>query len=350
VAFKNCLDIDTNCIAEGPNEQHEHDRGHSHNGRVQHYVCLGGSADFCFRQLDRPYAFRAWQGASYRWAQRHQLLQCSLRWESVRLSDPDALYRRHWTRENLNALTLSDWLSLGFLAILTGAILPSVIFYALLNTTVINVVLVGRIEPFVLLAPSPFFLKEKTNKWAVIGASICLAGVVTSFVLEGLNSGFSVGRGETVAALGAVLAAVGIIVSKVRLRSIPLGNFSVIRTGFGDVFFFIFAIYLFGIDQFEHAFSPFLWQLMVFYGAVIVGGGQYFWFTGIKNAPKSDVSLASSFTPIAAAGFAFLLLGERPGSSATVYHGRSLSVACRQPRLCRPSVGSTSRAFDHPPF
>jgi len=221
-------------------------------------------------------------------------------------------YRRHWTRDNLRALTRPDWLSLMFLAALTGAISPSVIFYALENTTVTNVVLVGRLEPFVLLALSAVFLKEKADIWAVVGATVCLIGVCLAFVLEGLDSGLSIGKGELLAALGAVLAAVGIIVSKIRLKSIPLGIFAVIRTGIGAVFFFTVAVYLFGFDHFQDAFSPFLWQLMVVYGAVIVVGGQYFWFTGIKSARTSDVSLASSFTPIAAVGFAFLLLGERP--------------------------------------
>ena len=224
-----------------------------------------------------------------------------------------AIYRRHWTKDNLNALSRSDWFSLLCLAALTGAISPSVIFFALENTTVTNVVLVGRIEPFVLLALSSFFLKDKAGKWVVVGATISLLGVVVAFVLEGLNSGLSIGKGELFAAFGAVLAAVGIIVSKIRLKSVPLGIFAVVRTGIGAVFFFTVATYLFGIGHFQDAFSPFLWQWMIVYGALIVVGGQYFWFTGIKSANTSDVSLASSFTPIAAVGFAFLLLGERPG-------------------------------------
>ncbi len=222
------------------------------------------------------------------------------------------VYRRQWTSENLQKLTRGDWFSLLFLAILTGALSPSVIFYALENTTVTNVVLIGRIEPFILLGLSAIVLKERADKWATVGATIALLGVGVAFFLESMSAGLSIGKGELLAALGAGLAAVGIIVAKVRLKSIPLGIFAVVRTGFGSMFFFVVAVYLFGIRHFEDAFQPILWQWMLVYGGLIVVGGQYFWFTGIKNVRISEVSLASSFTPIAAVGFAFLLLGERP--------------------------------------
>jgi len=233
-------------------------------------------------------------------------------------------YRKQWTSENLQKLTRGDWFSLLFLAVLTGALSPSVIFFALENTTVTNVVLIGRIEPFILLALSAIILKERADKWATIGATIALAGVGLAFFLESRTAGLSIGKGELFAALGAVLAAVGIIVAKIRLKSIPLGIFAVVRTGFGSIFFFVVATYLFGIEHFQDAFQPILWQWMLVYGALIVVGGQYFWFTGIKNVRISDVSLASSFTPIAAVGFAFLLLGERP--SAPILIGGAVIV------------------------
>lgn len=222
------------------------------------------------------------------------------------------LYRKQWTKENIAALNKSDWGSLLFLAALTGAISPSVIFYALEFSSVTNVVLIGRLEPFVLLGLSSVLLKERPNKWAAIGATVSFVGVCVTFLLQGLDTGFNFGKGDLLAAVGAVLAAIGIVVSKIRLKSIPLGIFAVTRTGIGAVFFFIVATYLFGIEHFQDAFSPFLWQMMLIYGAIIVVGGQYFWFTGLKTAPTSDVSLASSFTPIAAVLFAFLILGERP--------------------------------------
>lgn len=224
------------------------------------------------------------------------------------------VYRKQWNRDAIGKLSRADWTSIVFLAVLTGAVSPAVIFLALENTTVTNVILIGRIEPFVLLGLSFVVLKERSDFWSVLGAVICFIGVVVAFALEATVSGLNFGKGELWAALGAVLAAVGIVVSKVRLQSIPLGIFTVARTGLGAVVFFFVVLYLFDWEHFIDVFSPFLWQWMLVYGALIVVGGQFFWFTGIKNARTSDVSLASSFTPIAGVLFAFLLLGERPGA------------------------------------
>ncbi len=224
------------------------------------------------------------------------------------------VYRKQWTREAVGKLSRSDWISIVFLAGLTGAVSPAVIFLALENTTVTNVILIGRIEPFVLLGLSFFVLKENADFWSILGAVICFIGVVVAFAAEAAMFGVMFGKGELYAALGAVLAAVGIVVSKVRLQSIPLGIFTVARTGLGAAVFFVVVLYLFDWVHFIDVFAPFLWQWMLVYGALIVVGGQFFWLTGIKTARTSDVSLASSFTPIAGVGFAFLLLGERPGT------------------------------------
>jgi drug/metabolite transporter (DMT)-like permease len=51
---------------------------------------------------------------------------------------------------------------------------------------------------------------------------------------------------------------------------------------------------------------------MLIYGAIIVVGGQLLWFTGLKTSSASDVSLASSFSPIAGILAAYLILGEAP--------------------------------------
>ncbi|MEM7314796.1 MAG: EamA family transporter, partial [Planctomycetota bacterium] len=98
------------------------------------------------------------------------------------------------------------------------------------------------------------------------------------------------------------------MVSKLRLKRVPLCIFTVVRTGLGAVIFFFAAIYLYGTDHFMDAFSPLLWQTMAFYGAVIVVGGQLLWITGIKGSSASNVSLATSFAPVAGVGFAFLIL------------------------------------------
>ncbi|MDJ0947360.1 MAG: DMT family transporter [Alphaproteobacteria bacterium] len=224
-----------------------------------------------------------------------------------------AIYRRTWTGETLKALTPADWISLTVLALLSSALAPALLFLAIENTTVTNVVLVGRIEPPLLLVLSVLVLAERPDGWTWAGGAISLAGVGVIFYLQARETGVMLGKGELLAAAAAATLACSTVVSKVRLKNIPIGIFTVYRTGVGTIIFFFAALYLFGIDHFQDAFSPLLWQWMVVYGAIIVVGGQLLWFTGIRTASTADASLATSFSPIAGLVFAFLLLGERPG-------------------------------------
>jgi len=228
------------------------------------------------------------------------------------------LFRKDWKPETLRGLAKSDWVALVILAILSGALAPSLIFLAIENTTVTNVVLVGRVEPLILLGLSMLLLGDRADKWTLIGLTLSVVGVVVTLILQSPDGGLMLGKGELMAAGGAAVLAASTIVSKLRLKRIPLGIFTVVRTSLGAVIFFFTAIYLYGIEHFMDAFSPLLWQTMAVYGAVIVVGGQLLWITGIKGASASEVSLATSFSPVAGVGFAFLILGEVPDMAVLI--------------------------------
>jgi drug/metabolite transporter (DMT)-like permease len=184
---------------------------------------------------------------------------------------------------------------------------------------VTNVILIGRIEPPLVLALSIWFLKEKVNFLQIAGAIVSLAGVILIMLLQRsgenmMNMGglISVGTGEIFAAAGAVALAVSTIISKIRIEEIPLGIYTVFRTALGSIIFFFAALYFYGSNHFMDVFSPFLWQWMLVYGGVIVAVGQSAWFTGLKTTTASEASLASSFTPIIGIVTAYLILGEVP--------------------------------------
>jgi drug/metabolite transporter (DMT)-like permease len=222
------------------------------------------------------------------------------------------LYRKQWTRENLAALDWTDWASLLVLALLSSALAPALTFTALSSTSVTNVVLVGRIEPPLYLLLSILFLKEKLDPWTLAGNLLSLIGVGSILWLEG-GGMLEIGRGEACAGLGAIVLAVSTIISKQRLGRIPLGIFTVFRTGMGAVIFFFAALHFYGPSHFQDAFTPLLWKWMLVYGAVVVVGGQICWFQGIKTSNAGSVSIASSFSPVAGVLFAFVLLSETPG-------------------------------------
>ena len=229
------------------------------------------------------------------------------------------LYGKQWNFSALKQLSWTDWLGLTGVAILSGALAPALTFIALDLTMVNNVVLIGRIEPPLILALSILLLKERVNSWVIAGAIVSFIGVVLTIVLQppgeemvAMGGGLQIGTGELMAAGGAVALAFSTIISKVKLRQIPLGIFSIYRMAMASLLFFLVVIKFFEPGHFGDVFSPFLWQWMLFYGMVIVVGGQLCWFTGLKTTGASDVSLASSFSPIAGILAAYFLLGEAP--------------------------------------
>lgn len=227
------------------------------------------------------------------------------------------LYRHQLNIHAFRQLSRKDWIGLTAVALVSGAIAPGVIFEALSRTTVTNVVLVGRLEPPLILALSVWLLRERVNVLEIAGALISLVGVIAIVFLQGLWNQmapgvFSIGIGEILAAVGAVASAVSSILGKTRLAQIPLGVFTTFRTALGTIIFFFAALFFYGSDHFTDVLSPFLWQWMLVYGAIIVAMGQSLWFAGLKTASGADVSLAATFNPIAAILAAYVILGETP--------------------------------------
>lgn len=249
-----------------------------------------------------------------------------------------AIYGREWSPNSLQRLSISDWLSLIAVAILSGALAPAFIFFALDITSVNNVVLIGRIEPPLSLALSILILKARVNRWVIIGAIIAFIGVVLTIVLQTaeadvikMTQDFSIGRGELMTAVAAIALAVSTIISKIKLTQIPLGIFIIFRTALGTVVFFALAVKLYGIAHFMDVFAPIVWQWMLIYSLIIVVGGQLAWLKGLKSTNASDVSLVSSISPLAGIIFAFIILGELP--TGAQYIGGSviiLGIICNQ--------------------
>lgn len=231
------------------------------------------------------------------------------------------IYRRHWNRRTLGQLSGREWVSLAIVAILSGALAPGLIFQALALTPVTNVVLVGRLEPPVTLALSIWLLRERVNRWEVMGAIAAFIGVALTILLQPVKEplmhmgSFHIGLGELLAALGAIALAISTIIGKKRLSRVPIGIYSTVRTGLGTLIFFVVALMLYGQKHFVGVFSPFLWQWMLLYGVIIVVVGQSFWIAGLRASSVSTASLIGSFVPLAGILAAYLILGEVPTHS-----------------------------------
>lgn len=211
----------------------------------------------------------------------------------------------------------SGWVII-LVSILSGAFSPALTFRALDLTSVNNVVLIGRLEPALTLALSILILKEKTNFWVILGAVVSFIGVGLTVVLQEPSdemmkmAGMDIGRAELFVVISAVCLSISTLFSKSKLSSVPLGVYTISRTMISTVVFFMIVMWLYGISHFTDVFAPILWPLMLVYGGAIVVGGQLLWFSGLRKTNASEVSLASSFSPLAGILAAFLILGEVP--------------------------------------
>ena len=223
------------------------------------------------------------------------------------------LYRRDLTRVNLRAMTRQNWGTLMVSAFLSSALTPGLFFYALERTSVTNMVLVGRIEPPLFLLATWLFLKERLDRWAMAAGLIALVGAMLIIGMRGDGAMFQFGKGEW-ATVGATLSFItSTLVTRKGLKAVPMGIFSVFRTVIGMALYFGLTTYLFGVEQFQDVFEPVMLKWVWVYAIIVIVLGQIAWNVGLKHARSADVSLATSFSPLAAIVIAMVLLGENPG-------------------------------------
>ena len=229
------------------------------------------------------------------------------------------LHQHQWRMHLLRHINWKQWLTLTIVAILSSAVVPTLIFTALAITAVNNVILIGQIDTPLVLALSVWLLGDRVNIWVISGAVVAFIGVALTVLIQSPGSdmvsmgmGIEIGLGELLILIAAVFKAVSNLISKVSLKQIPLGIFNVFRMVVGTIVFFVATIVLYGPNHFMDVTSPFLWRWMLLYSAVIVVGGQLAWFSGLKQSTASEVSLATAFNPIAGVLAAYLILGELP--------------------------------------
>lgn len=223
------------------------------------------------------------------------------------------LFRRDLTRANVKSLRAKDWRVLTLSAFLSSALTPGLFFYALTYTSVTNVVLISRIEPPLFLLATWLILNERFAPRAMIAGLVALTGALVVIGMRDGDAMFSLGHGEW-AAVGATMSYIAsTLVSRKGLRDIPTGIFTVYRTIIGTVFYIILALMIFGRDVFADLLAPILWSYVWIYVAIVLVLGQVTWTLALKYARTSEITLATSFAPLAAIMIAMGLLGENPG-------------------------------------
>ena len=219
-----------------------------------------------------------------------------------------------WTRENLRALTRRDWILLTLAAILSSAVSPGLFFFALEHTTVTNVVLIGRIDPPLFILAAWLLLGEEFEPWAFAGGLIALIGAVVIIALKKGGAALSLGPGEIAAFFATLSYIASTLITRTGLKGVPLGIFSIYRTSLGTVVYFFLAFYLYGPHHYQDLFAPVVLKWIWVYAVIVIIIGQFAWNIALKHARAGDVSLATSFSPLAAILIAMMLLDEDPGA------------------------------------
>ncbi|SEM33947.1 Permease of the drug/metabolite transporter (DMT) superfamily [Roseovarius azorensis] len=224
-----------------------------------------------------------------------------------------AVFHKDWTRDKLRHLTRRNWAILTVSGILSSAVTPALFFIALDYTTVTNVVLIGRIEPPLFLLTAWLVLRERLDPWALAAGLIALCGALVMLALNRDGGAFTFGKGEIATIFATLSFIASTIISRASLKGIPLGIFSVYRMALGTVVYYFLALYLYGALHFQDIFSAIVWKWVWVYVIIVILIGQFAWTLGLKHARSGDISLATSFSPLAALMIAMILVGEDPG-------------------------------------
>ena len=127
------------------------------------------------------------------------------------------------------------------------------------------------------------------------------------------GAAFTLGKGEIATVFATLSFIASTIISRASLKGIPLGIFSVYRMALGTVVYYFLALYLYGALHFQDIFSAIVWKWVWVYAIIVILIGQFAWTLGLKHARSGDISLATSFSPLAALMIAMILVGEDPG-------------------------------------
>ncbi len=191
-----------------------------------------------------------------------------------------------------------------------AVILSALIFLALMDTSVTNTVLLGRLGPVIYALAGALFFRQRIMKAEWVGFSLIGGGVI-SLALQ--QNQFQFSQGDVLIIASAFVYALSAMVSKVLLsKASSLRVVVFTRNAFAALVFFAIAIQLFGPVHFIDIFSGQLWLIMLVYALFVIVISQFAWFSALKQLDSKTVARWTILSPIFGIVYAFVLNGERP--------------------------------------
>ena len=193
-----------------------------------------------------------------------------------------------------------------------AALLSSLIFSALLYTTVTNAVLLARFGPVIYALTGALILGQQILKWEWFGFSLIGVGVL-AIVLK--DSHFQFNLGDLLILGSALVYAATALISKLMLsKACSLRTVVFTRNFVSATIFFAIANILFGPSHFADAFSGKLWILMAIYALFVIVLAQFSWYWALNKLDSKTVGKWTVLSPVFGVLYALLLNGERPST------------------------------------
>eukprot|EP00941_MAST-03F_sp_MAST-3F-sp1_P005909 g5909.t1 len=235
-----------------------------------------------------------------------------------------AMFAIYGRREAVNAakrLTKYQWMGLSAGALLYSAFCQCFTFLALQETTAINVSVLTRLEPIIIMALARFALQEKIVYHNAVSAAIVLFGISFIYVYPVLFEGsdFTFGFGEICAVLAAICVSCSSIISKTLLSDIPLGLFIIYRCFLGTILFSVIGMILNGEANLVNPLQLCSGVMKyVFLYAILTLAALLFWFSGVKRASAQLLSLSVSLGFVISLLVSYFVLGEVPSTGEMI--------------------------------
>jgi drug/metabolite transporter (DMT)-like permease len=191
-----------------------------------------------------------------------------------------------------------------YIALVGTLIADFMYFYGLSQIPVINVVIIGHMQPIFIIAFGFFLLKtDKLTKFDYLGISLMILSglLVTTRTMENLFALRLGTTGDLIVLTATIAWATSAIVMKKYLTMMDAGVISFYRFFFPAL---IFAAYL-GVTS--SLFIANIYQVCI---GVIIGIGTILYYEGLKRLKAAQVSGLELTTPFFAAILAYFFLNE----------------------------------------
>lgn len=228
-----------------------------------------------------------------------------------------------------------------FLGAIVSTIHPALLFTALEQTSVINIVLLSRFNGIVYVFAAWVLLKAPVMRSEVVGYVVIGTGVLVLLLVN--NMGPRVSTGDWLVLIATVFFTMTELISKRILRYVSIQTYVFFRNFTSALIFFVIGLYLFGAEHFAEAFTGDLWVLMVLYAGVAIVAAQIAWLKAVQKLPVKVIADSQLLNPVFSILFAYALLREAPTGPqwlvmVVVFVGMAIPRLSRQHR----SMGKVS--------